>query len=85
MVFVNNIGEIVHTYADRYMGAGNKNIGDAFLLVWRIDESKYKFGENNKVMVNDEKYINILCDMSIISFMRINSKLNRHPNMLKYR
>ena len=37
MLFVNNIGEIVHTVADCYLGAANKNIGDAFLLVWRID------------------------------------------------
>ena len=37
MVFVNNIGDIVHTVCDRYMGSANKNIGDAFLLVWKID------------------------------------------------
>lgn len=38
MVFVNQIGEIVHTATHWYGGAANKNIGDAFLLVWRLPE-----------------------------------------------
>ena len=38
MLFVNEIGEIVHGVVDRYQGAANKNIGDAFLLVWKFDE-----------------------------------------------
>jgi hypothetical protein len=37
MLFVNEIGEIVHGMVDRYSGAANKNIGDAFLLVWKLD------------------------------------------------
>jgi hypothetical protein len=36
MLFVNNIGEIVHRMVDRFLGGANKNIGDAFLLVWKI-------------------------------------------------
>lgn len=38
MIFVNNIAEIVHSMVDRYKGSANKNIGDAFLLVWKINE-----------------------------------------------
>jgi hypothetical protein len=37
MLFVNEIGEICHGMVDRYSGAANKNIGDAFLLVWKLD------------------------------------------------
>jgi len=37
MLFVNEIGEIIHGIVDRYSGAANKNIGDAFLLVWKFD------------------------------------------------
>ena len=36
MVFVNEIAEIVHSEVDKYKGAANKNIGDAFLLVWKF-------------------------------------------------
>jgi len=38
MVFVNEIAKIVHTKVDHYSGAANKNIGDAFLLVWKFPE-----------------------------------------------
>jgi len=38
MIFVNEIGEIVHGIVDKYSGAANKNIGDAFLLVWKFEE-----------------------------------------------
>jgi len=41
MLFVNNIGEIVHTMTDRFQGAANKNIGDAFLLVWKFKNESY--------------------------------------------
>jgi len=34
-VFVNKVAEIVHKTVDSYLGAPNKNIGEAFLLVWR--------------------------------------------------
>jgi hypothetical protein len=36
MIFVNTIASIVHSNADKYGGAPNKNIGDAFLLVWKL-------------------------------------------------
>lgn len=36
MVFVNTIADIVHSCVDIYGGAANKNIGDAFLLVWKL-------------------------------------------------
>ena len=36
MVFVNTIASIVHGSCDEWHGAPNKNLGDAFLLVWRL-------------------------------------------------
>ena len=38
MLFVNTIAEIVHGLVDQYAGNANKNIGDAFLVVWKIPE-----------------------------------------------
>ena len=38
MLFVNEIGEICHGIVDRYSGAANKNVGDAFLFVWKLDK-----------------------------------------------
>ncbi len=36
MVFVNEIALIVHSSIDKFKGAANKNIGDAFLVVWKL-------------------------------------------------
>ncbi len=41
MIFVNQISEIVHKGVDKYSGAANKNIGEAFLLVWKYSEKDY--------------------------------------------
>jgi class 3 adenylate cyclase len=38
MSFVNTIAEIVHSEVHAHKGAANKNIGDAFLLVWKFRE-----------------------------------------------
>jgi len=36
MVFVNTIADIVHRAVKENEGAPNKNIGEAFLVVWRL-------------------------------------------------
>lgn len=38
MLFVNEIGHICHGIVDRYSGAANKNVGDAFLFVWKLHD-----------------------------------------------
>lgn len=41
MLFVNEIGDICHGIVAKYSGAANKNVGDAFLLVWKFDKEDY--------------------------------------------
>ena len=36
MEFVNTIGKIVHMETHLHGGSANKNVGDAFLLVWKF-------------------------------------------------
>lgn len=38
MIFVNEIANIVHSSVHQHHGSPNKNIGDAFLLVWKLPE-----------------------------------------------
>ena len=40
MEFVNSIAQIVHQEVSLHSGAANKNIGDAFLLVWKLAGSR---------------------------------------------
>ncbi|CEG45320.1 voltage-gated ion channel superfamily [Plasmopara halstedii] len=36
MVYVNKLGDIMHTGTHHYYGMANKNVGDAFLLSWKL-------------------------------------------------
>jgi class 3 adenylate cyclase len=85
MMFVNEIAEVVHGLVDKYLGAANKNIGDAFLLVWKFTSDEFYLDED-KIVRNPEsikaKYIP---DLSLISFLKILAKVNKDPAMLKYR
>lgn len=49
MSFVNQIANIVHTSVDLFMGAANKNIGDAFLCVWKFRNSKKNQNQKNQI------------------------------------
>ena len=51
MVFVNEIAEIVHGMVDKFSGAANKNIGDAFLLVWKFPDEEIEYDLDVNSMV----------------------------------
>lgn len=75
MVFVNEIAEIVHHVVDAHLGAANKNIGDAFLLVWRLEEKKEKTG----------LYKENMADLALICFVKILVHLGRSRKLQRYR
>lgn len=72
MVFVNQIGEIVHGCVDDYHGAPNKNIGDCFLCVWRLSGAE------------PERQTK-LADMAVMSFIRILAEINKSRVLAVYR
>ena len=37
MTFVNQIAEIIHGVVDEFHGSPNKNSGEQFLVIWRMD------------------------------------------------
>ena len=49
MLFVNEISEIVHGVVNAFQGAANKNIGDAFLIVWKLKQEDMFFDEEGNV------------------------------------
>jgi len=59
MMFVNEIAETVHGIVDHYNGSANKNIGDAFLLVWKFRESDYTQNLMNpgKLILNNDRVV----------------------------
>merc|ERR1711939_995974 len=55
MVFVNSIGQIVHEAVHRNGGAPNKNIGDAFLVVWKLGKVTKDNGDRRGSQIKGKK------------------------------
>ena len=71
MVFVNEIAEIVHGIVDSFSGAPNKNIGDAFLLVWKLPEELVESDEAGNKWPKMDVANRQIADMTVISFIKI--------------
>jgi len=86
MIFVNTISELVHSSVYRYGGSANKNIGEAFLLVWNIPDDCYHLNqETNQITWKKENYISILADFAVLSFVKTIVKINKDPKILDYK
>jgi class 3 adenylate cyclase len=86
MLFVNEIGEIVHGIVDQYSGAANKNIGDAFLLVWKfLEEDLERDEKEDNISLKKNNRVSQLADMSVLSFLKIIGATATSRKLAKYR
>jgi class 3 adenylate cyclase len=99
MVFVNEIAEIVHSSVDKFGGAANKNIGDAFLMVWKFYNDEAKKNEAEKILGMDKAKVkdNIIdidplspivqrtADQALLGFLDVIIRINKDINILAYR
>lgn len=69
MTFGNQIAEIVHGVCQEMMGAPNKNNGDMFLIIWKVEE-----GHQTRV-----------AESSIVAFSTILGSLHESPLLATYR
>ncbi len=77
MIFVNEIAKIVHEIASENCGSANKNIGDAFLLIWKYDDQFIdKTNQENFQLLNNFK-TNQLTESALISFIKIIAKVQK--------
>lgn len=82
MVFVNTIADIVHSIADNALGSANKNVGDAFLLVWRINiEDAYQISSNEIEISNVWRN---LTDLALFSVLDIHAEMGRSFALKKF-
>lgn len=72
MTFVNQIAEIVHGVVDEYHGAANKNNGDMFLIIWRL--------EGVDVIRKTR-----MAEMSVVAFAKILGSLHTSSVLAEYR
>ena len=87
MDFVNDVAAIVHGVVHKCGGSANKNIGDAFLLVWKFKHKEVFLSENNgrtEVTLRKIKKVFQIADLAVFSFVKIIAELSKSPKMLKY-
>mmetsp|Transcript_8812 Transcript_8812/g.13189 ORF Transcript_8812/g.13189 Transcript_8812/m.13189 type:complete len:887 (-) Transcript_8812:178-2838(-) len=70
MLFVNRIAHILHGIVVQCSGSANKNIGDAFLLTWKIDES---FSPSE---------VSFLADQALLAFCKALIELCRYQDFI---
>jgi len=81
MVFVNTIGCILHQCVHRWGGVANKNIGDAFLMLWKLPEpdSRGKCqGRDVGAKTAD------LANRALLSFLKFSMECKRSDRIQSY-
>jgi class 3 adenylate cyclase len=95
MEFVNSIANIVHTEVSLHGGAANKNIGDAFLLVWKLPGSagmtRDRSSRSSVIgakkaagLDDDDSTVTHLADAALASFLVIQAALKRSKKLQGY-
>ena len=75
MLFVNRIAHILHSIVVQCDGAVNKNVGDAFLLTWKIDI-------HNIITNRSPEDHNYTADKALYSFVKTMIEMSRHEDFL---
>lgn len=61
----------------------HRNIGDAFLIIWKFEENLLELQEDNNIVVKDTRIVGNIADMSIISFAKILAKIRKSSTLIK--
>jgi hypothetical protein len=85
MIYVNEIAEIVHGITTDYLGSANKNIGDAFLLVWKFDDSLVNRDEKtgDVSLKEGDHAITQVVDLALIAFIKIQKEIHKSHKLNK--
>eukprot|EP01083_Nonionella_stella_P147278 464383_1 len=78
MIYVNSIAHIVHSIVHKYSGAANKNIGNAFLCVWKLPQLE-KYDENG-IDLNKQN----LADQALLAFLKIIIEIRSNKEIQRY-
>lgn len=70
MLFVNRIAHILHSIVNQCSGSANKNIGDAFLLTWKLEDD---------MTVDETSY---LADSALVTFCKALVELGRYQDFI---
>ena len=85
MIFVNEVAEIVHSITSDYMGSANKNIGDAFLLVWKFRKKLTYTNKEGELCLVDCTEVHQIVDLALIAFLKIIIQIKKSHKLGKYK
>jgi class 3 adenylate cyclase len=69
---------------DLYGGTSNKNLGDAFLLVWKFPESEVDIFDSEVNLIEGSPKVAITVEIAIISYIKIIAKINQYKHIIEY-
>lgn len=85
MLFVNEIAEVTHGIIDHFGGAANKNIGDAFLLVWKYNNNMVTYDENSIPKLITTRQSQQFSDLAFLAFLKTIAGIQLASILKKYR
>jgi class 3 adenylate cyclase len=85
MIFVNEIAEIVHEITSDHCGSANKNIGDAFLLVWKFEDKFVEKDADGNLILKKCTEVSQMVDLALVAFLKILAKVQKSFKLDKVR
>ena len=84
MMFVNQIAEVVHAAVNKYGGSPNKNIGEAFVCIWKFRPEDIKRKNGQPCLRKKSKTKHIVADLALFSYLKIIAKINKLDTLVDY-
>lgn len=85
MLFVNEVADIVHTVVDKFSGAPNKNIGEAFLLVWKFPEGDVEMDPvTEDLSLRKNNRVSAIADMAVVGFVKTICEVRKSYKLDRY-
>lgn len=82
IVYLNQIAETIHSTVDKYLGATNKNIGEAFLLLWKIGDGDIEYTPSGPV--SKSRVASTIADLALLAYLKIIAKINKLKHILNF-
>ncbi len=84
LIFVNDLAEIVHEISDENFGLPDKNLGEAFSLIWNIEEEFLKENQQSKELeATNCNVVKQLSDAAVITVLKILMEVYRSGKLSK--
>lgn len=67
MLYVNTFIEQLHKNCDSFMGYANKNTGDHYIMIWKLEEIESNEDDQHELNVSNTQ----LAELSLMCFIKV--------------